>query len=179
MTAQAARLFASLDEVELHLVARAVAFAQRRHLCSVARSVTRLGNGWIYPLISLLLLLAEIERPYRALASSATSLALGFAIYPAAKRMLARTRPCDYAPWLAQHPEPLDRYSCPSGHAMTATAYVVPLVCAWPAVAPAGIALWALIGWSRIALGHHYLSDVLLGTLLGAFIATSVVLLVS
>lgn len=177
MTAHAARLFASLDEVELHIVARAVASAQRLHLCGLARTATRLGNGWIYPLISLLLLLVDAERPYRALASSATSLALGFAIYPIAKRMLARTRPCDYAPWLAKHPGPLDRYSCPSGHAMTATAYAVPLVYAWPAAAPAAIVLWALIGWSRVAVGHHYVSDVLFGTILGALIATPVVLL--
>ena len=114
-----ARLFASLDAVEVSVVIRAVAFAQRLHLCGVARTATRLGNGWVYPLISLLLLLfGESERPLRGLGSSAVSLVLAFTVYPSAKRFLARTRPCDYVPLLARNPEPLDRYSCPSGHAM-------------------------------------------------------------
>jgi undecaprenyl-diphosphatase len=178
MTARADRLFATLDPFEVNVVARTVVAAQRMRLCGIARATTRLGNGWIYPLVSLLVLLGEIDRPVRALASSAASLALGFAIYPAFKRLLARARPCDYAPWLAKHPQPMDRYSCPSGHAMTATAYAIPLVLAWPAVAPVAIGIWALIGWSRIAVGHHYLSDVLFGTLLGALVATPVVLLV-
>jgi undecaprenyl-diphosphatase len=175
-----AQLFVSLDAAEVNLVARTVANAQRLHLCGVARAVTRLGNGWIYPMLSaLLFLLAENhQRPLRVLAASALSLALAFTIYPSAKRALARTRPCDYAPALAQFPEPLDRYSCPSGHAMTAAAYAVPLIAAWPAIAPAAIALWAVIGWSRIAVGHHYVSDVILGSILGASIAMPVVVLV-
>ena len=172
------RLFASLDAAEVNVVIRVVASAQRLHLSGVARAATRLGNGWIYPLISLLLLLfGDSERPLRILGSSAASLALAFTVYPSAKRFLARTRPCDYEPLLVQTPEPLDRYSCPSGHAMTAAAYAVPVVAAWPAAAPAVIALWAMIGWSRVAIGHHYVSDVLFGSILGASIAAPVVVL--
>lgn len=174
-----AQLFVSLDAAEVNLVARTVASAQRMRLCGVARAATRLGNGWIYPIISaMLLLFGNSERPVRIIFTSALSLALAFTIYPSAKKMLARTRPCDYAPALAQFPEPLDRYSCPSGHAMTAAAYCVPLIVAWPATAPAAIALWAVIGWSRIAVGHHYVSDVILGSILGASIAAPVVVLV-
>jgi undecaprenyl-diphosphatase len=176
------RLFASLDAVEVQLVIRAVAFARRLHLCGVARTATRLGNGWIYPLVSLLLLLfgesaGNTERSLRILGTSAVSLALAFTVYPSAKRFLARTRPCDYAPLLVRTPEPLDRYSCPSGHAMTAAAYAVPVVAAWPAAAVVVITLWAVIGWSRVAVGHHYVTDVLLGSILGASIAAPVVVL--
>jgi membrane-associated phospholipid phosphatase len=32
----------------------------------------------------------------------------------------------------------------------------------------------ALVSWSRMALGHHYLSDVVAGALLGATIAAAV-----
>lgn len=172
------RLFASLDAVEVNVVIRAVASAQRLHLCGVARAATKLGNGWIYPLISLLLLLfGESERPLRILGTSAASLALAFSIYPSAKRFLARTRPCDYAPLLVLTPQPLDRYSCPSGHAMTAAAYAVPLVAAWPAAGSIAVVMWAVIGWSRVAVGHHYVSDVVLGSILGAGIAAPVVVL--
>lgn len=158
------------------MVLRTVATAQRFHLCGFARMATRLGNGWIYPLLSVILLLvSEHERPFRVLGSSAASLGLAFAIYPKAKRALARTRPCDLAPSLAHGPAPLDRYSCPSGHAMTAAAYAIPIVSAWPAAAPAAILIWAVIGWSRVAVGHHYVSDVVFGSILGATIAAPVV----
>jgi membrane-associated phospholipid phosphatase len=36
------------------------------------------------------------------------------------------------------------------------------------------IAVCGVIGWSRVALGHHYVSDILIGTVIGATIATSV-----
>jgi undecaprenyl-diphosphatase len=172
------QLFASLDLVEVNLVIRTVASAQRLRLCGVARAATRLGNGWIYPIVSLLLLVFDdSDRALRIIATSAASLGISFTIYPSAKRFLARTRPCDYAPALAYTPEPLDRYSCPSGHAMTAAAYAVPLIAAWPAAAPVAITLWAVIGWSRVAVGHHYVSDVLLGSILGASIAAPVVVM--
>ena len=57
---------------------------------------------------------------------------------------------------------------------MTAAAYAVPLLFAWAAAWPLVLALCALIGWSRVALGHHYVTDVVLGTVLGAAIAGSV-----
>jgi undecaprenyl-diphosphatase len=166
----------SLDTVEVNLVMRTMATTRRLHLCGVARTATRLGNGWIYPLLSLvLLLITDHERPVRVLASSAISLALAFTIYPSAKRLLARTRPCDFAPLLVDAPAPLDRYSCPSGHAMTAAAYAFPLIAAWPTAAPVAIAVWLVIGWSRVAVGHHYVSDVVAGSIFGCSIAAPVV----
>ena len=170
--------FASLDLVEVNVVLRTVASAQRLGLVGVARTATRLGNGWIYPPLSLLLLLiGDNEHALRILASSAASLGIAFTIYPSTKRFLARMRPCEYAPSLAYGPGPMDRYSCPRGHAMTAAAYAVPLIAAWPPAAPVAIVLWAVIGWSRVAVGHHYVSDVLFGSILGASIAAPVVVL--
>lgn len=94
---------------------------------------------------------------------------------PVLKRVLSRRRPCDYdRSLLCDGLEPLDRYSCPSGHAMTAAAYGVPLVFAWPDASPLVVALCAAMSWSRVALGHHYPGDVLLGTLLGGGVALAV-----
>ncbi len=71
------------------------------------------------------------------------------------KSALGRTRPCDYDSSLVRDLAPKD-YSCPSG--------ALPLV----------IALCAGMGWSRVALGHHHVSDVVIGLLLGAAIAAAV-----
>jgi undecaprenyl-diphosphatase len=163
---------ALLDATEVELVARIAASSDRFGLTRVAAVATRLGNGWLYPGLSLFLLLAaRIEAPLRFLADAALSLSASFLIYPALKSLIARARPCDYDPSLARGREPLDHYSCPSGHAMTAAAYAVPVVFACSEAASLALAVCVVIGWSRVALGHHYVSDVLVGTVLGASVA--------
>ena len=172
--ASSRRLFLTLDAGELPLVARAVSSAERLGMRSVARTCTRLGNGGLYPILTVALIVI-LDAPLRFAISSALSLMLAFAIYPMLKSVLSRTRPCDYDPSLVSDgPEPLDRYSCPSGHAMTAAAYGVPLLFIDLAAAPFVIFLCAIISWSRVALGHHDVSDVVLGALLGASIASAV-----
>ena len=57
---------------------------------------------------------------------------------------------------------------------MTAVAYSLPLAFACPEAAPAAALLCGTIGWSRVALGHHYASDVLFGALLGAAVGVPV-----
>jgi len=168
------RLFAPLDAVEVETVARTVAAAERLGLAPIARVATRLGNGWLYPLLTLGLLASPLNAPLRFLFAASVSLAIAFGAYPLLKSFLGRSRPCDYDPTLVRDVAPLDTYSCPSGHAMTAAAYGVPLLFAWPAAWPFVFAICAVIGWSRVALGHHYVTDVVIGTVLGAAIAGSV-----
>lgn len=175
MSVGSPKLLVALDAAEVELVARTVSAAERLRLVRVARIATRLGNGWLYPLVSIVLLAtARIDAPLRFLGTASASLALAFTIYPVLKKTIARPRPCDYDPSLARLPEPLDHYSCPSGHAMTAAAYAVSVMFALPAAASFALALCVVVGWSRVALGHHYLSDVLAGAILGASVAVPI-----
>lgn len=89
-----------------------------------------------------------------------------------AKRLYRRTRP-DY--WIVGQDA---GHSYPSGHATTAVVTYLGwavVIAATGLAAPFKIGLdailvvWAIgIGWSRLALGAHYLSDVAGGVLLGA-----------
>ena len=106
--------FVSLDAAEVAVVARVVAASDRHGLQRIAQTATRLGNGSLYPIVTLFLIAARIEDALRFTASAALSLLLAFAIYPTLKRFLGRMRPCDYDPSLARRPEPLDHYSCPA-----------------------------------------------------------------
>ncbi|MFO1124672.1 MAG: phosphatase PAP2 family protein [Methylocystis sp.] len=56
----------------------------------------------------------------------------------------------------------------PSGHAMTLTGVLAPIVIAWPATTPSAALLLLSMAWSRIATAHHYPSDVVAGAALGA-----------
>lgn len=164
----------SLDAAEVALVRRVASASDQLGLERIARTATRLGNGSLYALVTLFLVAARIEEALRFAATAGVSLLLAFAVYPMLKRSIGRLRPCDYDPSLARHPEPIDHYSCPSGHAMTAAAYAVPLIVAVPTAAPLALAICGLVSWSRVALGHHYVSDVVAGTILGATIAAMV-----
>ena len=88
------------------------------------------------------------------------------------KRRFLRERPDD---WLARHERGL---SYPSGHATTAIVFFggwllaladVPMPPWLRFAAGAALAAWMIgIGWSRMALGAHYLTDVLGGILFGS-----------
>jgi membrane-associated phospholipid phosphatase len=57
---------------------------------------------------------------------------------------------------------------------MTATAYSVPLMFACPSAAPLVVGICLVIAWSRVALGHHYISDVIIGAAIATPIAVFV-----
>jgi undecaprenyl-diphosphatase len=79
-------------------------------------------------------------------------------------------------PWI-DHPEYRDlgwrpdSTSFPSGHAASAAAGALALARIWPATAAPAWALAALIAFSRVALGVHFPSDVIVGFLIGILAA--------
>jgi len=166
---------AILNRGELDAVAGCVAFTRRYRLKPAARFLTRLGNGWLYPIASALVLLASASHALPYILAAGVSIGVAHLTYPPLKRLLARTRPCDLDASLADDCVPLDRYSCPSGHAMTAAAFGVPMIFLAPAaVAPIVVTGWLLVSWSRIALGHHYWSDIVIGTTIGGAIGAAI-----
>ena len=170
--AAAERLFEQLDRAEVEVVLRVSSAACTLRMTAFACAITRLGNGALYPLLALLLIVTRrVESPARFVVITGANLLITFTIYPLLKHALARTRPCDYEPELARFDKPLDHYSCPSGHTMTAVAFSVTVMFAWPDGATLAIPLCVAMGWSRVALGHHYPTDVIAGGAIGAAVA--------
>jgi undecaprenyl-diphosphatase len=150
-------------------IARAMALSgDRRAPVVAAKALSRLGNGPIYFVILVALVYFQPQGATVIALSGAASILLLHCVYPTIKRSAARPRPRDLGIACPGAPAPLDRYSFPSGHVMTLTAALLPIVLASPRVWPYGLAIWAAMAWARLAVGDHFASDVAAGTLIGA-----------
>ena len=93
--------------------------------------------------------------------------ALSHAAVQVLKRTVVRARPCDpHGRSLALVDLP-DPFSFPSGHTAAAVSVATTLTLAQPLLAPVLVPLAGLVGYSRVHLRVHYLSDVLAGAGLG------------
>jgi undecaprenyl-diphosphatase len=136
---------------------------------------TKLGNGWVLAAIIVPgLYFFNRDAFKRQLLPLAITVALGGLMVAGIKVAVARPRPpAVFAEKsISIHlpaGEPSD-YSFPSGHTQTAFSAAVYLSMMFPSFSPVFILLATLVGFSRIALGVHFPSDVLAGAIFGAAI---------
>lgn len=133
---------------------------------------TRLGDGWLWYGIAILLFFVDPQR--QALRAMGIAGAVSVLIYVAMKRVFNRTRPAGLETHAWARVKAPDRYSFPSGHTLAATAVAVALSPFYPAWSPALFFAAASIGASRIFLGVHYPSDVLAGIFIGILVGAGV-----
>ena len=115
--------------------------------------------------------LTAVSGALAALVTAGAAVAIAHAIYPFAKAFVGRARPCNVCPDLPALSTSLDRYSCPSGHSMTAWAFFLPIGVTMPIAGAIGIVFWLLLAWARVAAAHHYPTDLFVGAALGAMAA--------
>lgn len=133
---------------------------------------TRLGDGWLWGGLALLLSLRG-GSAHKVLATGALAGGLASTLLVPLKRRVRRPRPCEEGRFLHSGVTAPDRWSFPSGHSMNAFAVCTVLALAFPALAFPLVATAASIAASRVVLGLHFLSDVLAGALLGALIGAA------
>jgi undecaprenyl-diphosphatase len=159
--------FEKLDTFELAIVRRQVMLRSLPLIARIANGANLLGDGWLYPMLAILVAALFGREALRPVVFAVLSVALGHLTYPLIKLHIARSRPASKDQALSLRP-PLDWYPCPSGHTMTATAAFLPLGFAFPALGVCLLPIWIMLGWTRLILGHHYPSDLIAGAVLGA-----------
>ncbi|WP_251551516.1 phosphatase PAP2 family protein [Neobacillus muris] len=134
------------------------------------RTVTHLGGARFTISASILLYLLSWSRETRLLAI-AGALALSASHIPVqiAKVLFPRKRPYLTLDSTKFPENPLKDHSFPSGHTTAIFAILTPYILSVPQIAFLLILLGLSVGLSRIYLGLHYPSDVLVGAFLGAF----------
>lgn len=147
--------------------------ANHRLVGSVFALASRLGDGWCwFALMATLPLVAGPAGARTALAMLVTG-AVATALYKLMKRLIHRPRPCEADPTVHLTVPPLDRFSFPSGHTLHAVSFTVLACDAHPALLWLLAPFAALVALSRLVLGLHYLSDVMVGAALGALLGAA------
>jgi undecaprenyl-diphosphatase len=162
---------ARIDAVEYGIcrkLNRGASLAIPRRLFQMA---SRLGDGivWYILIFGLPLLYGAIAvKP--AVAMALTGM-LGVVLYKLLKRVFVRERPFITHSQIALAGSPLDRYSFPSGHTLHAVSFAWQASAHFPELTWVLVPLAALIAGSRVVLGLHYPTDVLVGAAIGASLA--------
>jgi undecaprenyl-diphosphatase len=133
--------------------------------------LSRLGDGWIWGMVMLCMLLLGDAGQRMMVVAMLLCGVVATLVYKIIKHSTHRLRPCDAHQHINTTVRPLDRYSFPSGHTMHAVAFTL-IAC--EVCPPLAYFLWPLtlgIALSRLVLGLHYATDVMVGAGIGATLA--------
>jgi len=137
----------------------------------LAIAATRAGDGWLWYMVGFSVLLWGGPDRITAVASAGSAALVGIGVFKSLKKLSGRKRPCEIEPHCWATLLPPDQFSFPSGHTITAFAVAIGLGEFYPALLPALLVCALLIATSRILLGMHFLSDVVVGALVGMGLA--------
>jgi len=171
MTPASEKVFNYLEQRELSLCVLMNKRCRRRAVQSFFGTVSRLGDGVAW--YSLMAVFPIVDGYYGLKASLHMGIAalLCLGIYKWLKPRTMRHRPYLKHQDIKLSTAPLDYYSFPSGHTLHAVAFTCVALAYYPVLAWLLLPFTLLVAVSRVVLGLHYPSDVLVGALIGAAIA--------
>lgn len=133
--------------------------------------ISRLGDGVFWYTLLAVICFAYGNQGIVAALHMLLTAAVVLLVYKLLKTNTHRIRPYRYSDSILQNVAALDQFSFPSGHTMHAVSFSVVLLHYFPHFVWIVVPFAILVALSRLVLGLHYPSDVLIGFLLGGGIA--------
>tara|TARA_E500000331_G_C17272273_1_gene719836 strand:+ start:8868 stop:9419 length:552 start_codon:yes stop_codon:yes gene_type:complete len=147
-----------------------VASHLHERIVRTAYFASKTGDGWLYPVIPFAILWSGFADEWFLL-TCASAFAIERLVYFAAKNSFKRRRPGNIVPGYSSHIIASDEFSFPSGHT-SASFLMVTLIVIEFGIFATPLYLWALVVCvSRIILGVHFPTDIMVGCLMGSGIA--------
>jgi undecaprenyl-diphosphatase len=167
-TTRAHKMWGRIELNDHRLMRRVHRWKAPRWVRIATISVTRMGDGWLWYALGLILLVYGGHNRFIAVGAAASAAGIGIYLFRTIKTKSRRKRPCEIEPHCWAHILPPDKYSFPSGHTITAFAIALPVGICYPELQVWLFVAALLIASSRIILGMHFLSDVIAGALIGS-----------
>ena len=171
MKASVNALIARFDAVEYGICRQLNRGALLPFPCRIFQIASRLGDGVIWYVLIFTLPLLYGSAAVKPSVIMAITGVLGVILYKLLKKVFVRERPFITHSSIALAGAPLDRYSFPSGHTLHAVSFAWQASVHFPELSWVLVPLAALIAGSRVVLGLHYPTDVLVGAVIGASLA--------
>ena len=171
MPTKAALLFNKADRLELTLCQQMNRMGYYRAVRLFFKSISRLGDGVFWYSLAIALPFFYGAEAIYALGHITITALICVAIYSQLKNRLVRQRPFISFNDITAHTAPLDLYSFPSGHTMNAVNFAILFSVFFPPLFWLVIPYAILVALSRVIMGIHYPTDVLVGAALGTVIS--------
>lgn len=156
-----------LNEIEAPLCRTWARSTERRWVHRLFAVVSRLGDGVFWYSLIAVLPLADGRDGFIAGAHMLATSGVALILYKSLKGTTRRERPCHYMSGINAGVPPLDRYSFPSGHTLQAVSFTAVAIFYYPSLAMILVPFTLLVAGSRVVLGLHYPSDVLVAIAIG------------
>ena len=162
------RLINNMYQLDCRLFRQVNRYFNHQNLNRFLRIITHFGGARFTIFTTILLIMITSGSVQFIVISSAISLAVSHIPVAIAKKFFPRKRPYVVLEQINVLADPLKDHSFPSGHTTAIFSIIVPFIVLNPLLATILLPIGMVVGISRIFLGLHYPSDVLIGMLLGS-----------
>jgi undecaprenyl-diphosphatase len=159
------------NQLEIGLCLRVNRYGRPETVRRFFSSISRMGDGGAWLVLGGAVLLVYGSKAVPFILQAVVIAAAGVTIYKLLKHRLVRERPYIANGNILCGTPPLDRYSFPSGHILHAACFTVLFGDFEPLLLIVAAPFAVLVAISRIVLGLHYPSDVVVGAAIGIALA--------